>query len=157
MYLEIVAPDPDQPSPAGARWLGVDTVTASRLTAWAARGSGLFDLRHRAVERGVPLGAVRQGVRQRSDGVRLSWRLIDPDPLVAGGAVPFLIDWGESPHPSCAAAQGASLVAFHVEHPDVEGVRRMVRTLDLDVAVVRAERAALVAVIDGRRGRIELR
>jgi hypothetical protein len=156
-YLEIVAPDPDQPPPAGARWLGVDTVTASRLTAWAARGSGLSDLRSRAVAHGVPLGEVRSGARQRSDGVRLSWRLTDPDPLVAGGVIPFFIDWGESPHPSRSAAPGASLVDFRVEHPDVAGVRRMLRVLDLDVAVTRAERAALVAVVEGRRGRVEVR
>jgi hypothetical protein len=155
-YLEIVAPDPDQPA-VDARWLGVDTVTASRLTTWAARGSGLHDLRRRALERGVPLRAVRQGTRERADGVWLSWYLTDPDPLIAGGVVPFLIDWGDSPHPSRGASQGASLVDFRVEHPDPEGVGRMLRALDLDVAVTRAQYVALVAVIDGRRGRVELR
>ena len=156
-YLEIVAPDPDQPPPTGARWLGVDAVTASRLTTWAVARTDLPERRDRAMKHGVPLGEVRSGARQRADGVRLSWRLTDPDPLVAGGVVPFLIDWGESPHPSRAAAQGATLVDLRVEHPDVDAVRRMLRALDLDVAVTRAERAAVVAIIDGRRGRIELR
>jgi hypothetical protein len=156
-YLEIVAPDPDQPSPDGGRWLGVDAVNASRLTAWAARGSGLDDLRTRVVERGVPLGEVRSGARRRSDGVTLSWRFTDPARVVADGVIPFLIDWGESPHPSRAAAQGASLAALHVEHPDVAGVQRMLQALDLDVVVVPAACAAIVAVIDGRHGRVELR
>jgi hypothetical protein len=49
------------------------------------------------------------------------------------------------------------LVDFRVEHPDVAGVRRMLRVLDLDVAVTRADRAALVAVVEGRRGRVEVR
>jgi len=48
-------------------------------------------------------------------------------------------------------------VDFHVERPDVVGVRRTSRVLDLDVAVTRADRDALVAVIEGRRGRVELR
>ncbi len=55
------------------------------------------------------------------------------------------------------AAQGASLVNFRVEHPNVASVQRMLRVLDLDVTVTRAERAGLVADIDGPRGRVELR
>lgn len=157
VYLEIVAPDPDQPPPARGRWLGVDAAAAGRLTTWAAKGSDLPSLRRRAVAQGVRLGAVRAGARQRADGVRLSWQLTDPDPLVAGGVIPFLIDWGDSPHPSRSAAQGASLVDFRVEHPDVERVRRMLRALEVDVVVAHADRAALVAVVEGRRGRVELR
>lgn len=156
-YLEIVAPDPDQPPPPSGRWLGVDAVRASRLTTWAARGSGLPDLRSRAVEQGVPLGAVLTGARRRADGERLAWRLTDPEPLVAGGVIPFFIDWGESPHPARSAARGATLADLRVEHPDAVGVRRMLRALDLDVAVARADRAAVVAVIEGPRGRVELR
>jgi len=32
----------------------------------------------------------------RPDGVRLAWTYTDPAALVAGGVVPFLIDWGVS-------------------------------------------------------------
>lgn len=156
-YLEIVAPDPDQPPPPGGRWLGVDTVAAPRLTTWVVKGTDLPDLRANSVHNGVPLGEVRTGSRQSSDGMWLSWHVTDPEPLVAGGAVPFFIDWGESPHPSRSAAQGATLVDFHVEHPDVVGVRRMFRALDLDVPVTPAETAALIAIIEGRQGRVELR
>ena len=156
-YLEIVGPDPDQPPPPRGRWLGVDTVAAGRLTTWAARGAGLTDLRDRAAGHGVPLGAVMSGARQRADGVRLTWQLTDPEPLVAGDVVPFFIDWGASPHPAASAAQGATLAALRVEHPDVAGVRRMLRALDLEVAVTRAERPAVVAVVEGRHGRVELR
>lgn len=156
-YLEVVAPDPDQPPPAAGRWLGVDSVAASRLTAWAAHGRDLHHLRNRAVRRGVPLGEVRSGARRRADGVMLSWRLTDPEPAVAEGVIPFFIDWGPSPHPSRAAAHGATLADLRIEHPDVERVQRMLRALDLDVAVTRAAHAALVAVIEGRHGRIELR
>jgi hypothetical protein len=49
------------------------------------------------------------------------------------------------------------LVDLRVEHSDVEKIRRMLRTLDLDVPVSAAERAAIVAVIEGPRGRVELR
>ena len=84
-------------------------------------------------------------------------RLTDPEALVASGVIPFFVDWGESPHRSRSAVQGATLVDLHVEHPDVEGVRPMLRPLGLDVAVVRAERAAVVGVIEGRHSRVERR
>lgn len=156
-YLEIVAPDPDQPGPTAGRWLGVDAVTVPRLTAWAAKSGDLDQRRDRAVRHGVPLGEVRSGARHRADGVVFSWRHTDPEPPVAGGVIPFLIDWGQSPHPSRAAAHGASLVDFRIEHPDVDGVRRMLRAVDLDVVVTNAAEAALVAVVAGRYGRFTLR
>jgi hypothetical protein len=157
VYLEIIAPDPDQPPPPGGRWVGVDRVNTSRLTTWAAKSHDLEELRRRAAEQGVQLGEIQSGSRQRAHGVMLAWRLTDPEPLVAEGVVPFYIDWGSSPHPARSAAQGASLVSFHVEHHDATGVQRMLRALRLDVAVVPANRAALVAVIDSPRGRVELR
>ncbi|HEX7977449.1 MAG TPA: VOC family protein [Vicinamibacterales bacterium] len=156
-YLEIVGPDDDQLRPVGGRWLGVDVVTNSRLTTWAVRSNDVPGLRRRALESGVPLGEVRHAERQRADGVRLSWQLTDPDPLVAGGVIPFFIDWGASPHPSRSAPHGATLLDLRVEHPDPSRIRRMFRALDLDVVVTDAESAALVAVIDGPRGWIELR
>lgn len=156
-YLEIVAPDSAQPAPAAARWLGVDAVAAPRLTTWAARGRDLEALHRRAAARGVPLGALRTGARDRADGVRLSWRLTDPEPLVADGLVPFFIDWGDSPHPSASAPRGVTLVALRPEHPDVERVRPMLHAVGLDVPLVRAAVPGLVAVLDTPNGRVELR
>ena len=156
-YLEIVAPDPDQPPPPSGRWLGVDDVRDPRLTTWAAKHGDLARTRARALEHGVALGEVKSGTRQRTDGVRLSWQLTEPDPLVGGGVIPFLIDWGASPHPAHTAAQGASLVDFRLEHPDVGAIQRMLRVLDVDVPVSRADKPALVAMLEGPRGRVELR
>lgn len=156
-YLEIIAPDPDQTAPPGGRWLGVDAATTSRLTTWSVKGSHLLDLRRRAVAHGVPLGEVHSASRQRTDGVKLSWSVTEPDPLVAEGVIPFFIDWGVSPHPADSAAEGATLVDLRVEHFDVEKIRRMLGALDLDVAVTAAEKAGIVAVIEGPCGRVELR
>lgn len=157
VYLEIVAPDPDQAPPIGGRWLGVDAITDSRLTTWAAKAVDLVALHQRAHENDVPLGDVKSASRQRADGVVLSWQLTEPEPLVADGVVPFLIDWGASPHPAGSAPRGARLSEFRIEHPHDDVVRRMLRALDLDVSVTRGETAALVATIEGRRGAIELR
>jgi hypothetical protein len=157
VYLEIVAPDPRQATAPIRRWLGVDAVATSRLTTWAAKAAGLYDLRKHALEHDVPVGEVHAAARERSDGTKLAWRLTEPEPLVASGVVPFFIDWGESPHPARSAAHGASLVDFRMEHPAVAEVQRMLHVLGLDVAVTWGERPSLVAVIEGPHGRVELR
>ena len=136
-YLEIVGPDPAQDPFPTRRWLGVDTVTVPSLTTWAARSDDLPALVERAGRAGITLGAVQSGERTRADGVRLSWSLTNPAPFIAGGVVPFFIDWGASPHPSSSAAAGVRLVEFWIEHPDVEGVARMVDVLGLTVAGAR--------------------
>ena len=156
-YLEIIAPDPQQPPPKEPRPFGLDGLKESRLVTWAAKGSDLGRLREEAVRKGVPLGEVGSGSRMRPDGVQLSWRFTAPETQVADGIVPFFIDWGESPHPARTAAQGASLVGLRAEHPDADGVRRTLRQLGLDLHVRRGRRPALIAVIEGPRGRVELR
>src|SRR5262245_43560826 len=55
-YLEILAPDPAQPVPAGGRWFGVDPAVPARLAGWAAKGSDLARVAAAAAARGVPLG-----------------------------------------------------------------------------------------------------
>ncbi|HEY4133477.1 MAG TPA: VOC family protein [Gemmatimonadaceae bacterium] len=157
VYLEIVAPDPAQDAPPAGRWLGVDAVSDARLTTWAAKGSGLTELRRSALEHAVPLGEVKSSGRRRADGVLLSWQLTEPEPLVADGVIPFFIDWGESPHPARTAAQGVSLIEFRIEHPHVDAIKQMLAALGLDVEVVHAEQPGLVAVIQGRNGVVELR
>jgi hypothetical protein len=105
----------------------------------------------------VPLGEVKSGTRRRPDGVQLSWQFTDPWAPVADGVVPFFIDWGNSPHPARTAAKGTTLVSLRAEHPDAQPAREMLRHLGLDLPVNRAPSAALIAVIEGPRGTLELR
>ena len=157
VYLEILAPDPEQPPPKEPRPFGLDGLKESRLVAWFVKGSDLERLRGEAVGKGVPLGEVKSGSRRRPDGVQLSWQFTDPWAPVADGVVPFLVDWGNSPHPARTAAKGATLVSLRAEHPDVQGVRGMLRHLGLDLPVTRGPSPALIAVIEGPRGSLELR
>lgn len=156
-YLEIFAPDPEQPPPREPRPFGLDALKESRLVAWFVNGRDLGRLREEAVRKGVPLGEVTSGSRKRPDGVELSWQFTAPWTPVADGIVPFFIDWGGSPHPATTAAKGATLVSLRAEHPDARGVRRMLRHLGLDLPVKGGKRPALIAVIEGPRGRVELR
>lgn len=157
VYLEILAPDPEQPPPEEPRAFGLDRLKESRLVAWFVNGRDLTRLRGEAVRKGVPLGEVKSGSRQRPDGAQLLWQFTDPSALVADGIVPLFIDWGESSHPAHTAAKGATLVSLRAEHPDVRSVRGMLRHLRIDLPVERGDSPALIAVIEGPRGRVELR
>jgi len=156
-YLEIIAPDPEQPAPQEPRPFGIDGLKQSRLVAWFVRSPELAQLRADAVRKGVPLGEVMSGSRRRPDGVELVWKFTDPRTTLADGIVPLFIDWGDSPHPARTAAKGATLVRLRAEHPDVRGVRGMLRHLGVDLPVKRSNSPALIVVIEGPRGRVELR
>jgi hypothetical protein len=156
-YLEIFAPDPDQPPPPRPRAFGVDTLKAPRLVAWFVRDHDLDHLRAAAIAKGIPLGEIRSASRRTPDGLELAWRFTDPRKPVADGILPFFIDWGTSPHPALSAARGASLVSLRAQHPDAAAVQRMLRELEVDLSVARGPQPALIAVIEGARGRVELR
>ena len=156
-YLEIIGPDPEQPKPNGPRRFGLDELKSPRLLTWVSKGTGLDALVAKAKASGVALGAVLPGSRKRPDGVVLSWRYTDPNTVLADRLVPFFIDWGSSPHPSATAARGATLVQLRAEHPDPGGAQKMLDALGLGLRVSKGSTAALIATVDGPRGRVELR
>lgn len=156
-YLEIIAPDPEQPSPKEPRPFRLDELKESRLVAWCVKGRDLEHLRREALRKGVHLGEVRSGSRLRPDGVQLWWQFTDPAVLVADGIVPFFIDWGESPHPAHTAAKGATLVSLQAQHPEVQEVHGMLQHLGLDLYVTQGQSPALIAIIEGPRGRVVIR
>jgi Glyoxalase-like domain len=157
VYLEIIGPDPEQPTPAQPRPFRIDDLKEPRLVTWAAKGKQLEQLANEAGRGGIKLGEVISGTRQRADGVVLSWRYTDPRTVVAGGVVPFFIDWGKTPHPATTATQGASLIGLRAEHPDAQQVQKALDRLGLDLRVQQGPRPALVATVSGPRGRVELR
>jgi hypothetical protein len=156
-YLEIIGPDPGQPRPTGARRFGIDDLKAPRIIGWVAKGTGLEEVVSNARTAGVGLGAVIAGSRKRPDGVVLSWRYTDPDVVLEQRLVPYLIDWGTSPHPSSTAPRGATLVAFRAAHPDAKRVQDMLRQVGLNLMVEQGAQPALIATIDSPKGRVELR
>jgi hypothetical protein len=156
-YLEILAPDPAQPAPAGGPWFGVDPQVPARLAGWAAKGVDLPRLAASAAQRGVPLGPVVAGSRQRPDGVMLTWTLTDPGVTPDMSFAPFFIDWAASPHPAATAPRGPVLESLRAEHPRPDLAREPLAGLGLDLPVVRGPRPALVAVLRTVSGVMELR
>ena len=156
-YLEILGPDPEQPQPDEPRWLGIDDLDAPRLLTWAATASPLVPFAEKAMARGMDLGMVQPAHRRRPDGVDLHWELTDPSVMLAGGLVPFFIDWGSGPHPADTAPVGATFIGLRAEHPEPDAVVSLLQDLDLNLEVVRGPQVALVATLEGPKGTVELR
>jgi hypothetical protein len=156
-YLEIIGPDPEQPTPSGPRRFGIDGLKAPTIVRWVVKSNELEAIRAGAAKASVTLGPVASGSRKRPDGVTLAWRYTDPAVVVADGLIPFFIDWGTSPHPALTAARGATLVQLRAEHPAAPRVQKMLDDLRLDLRVSQASAPAIIATIDSPKGRVELR
>jgi hypothetical protein len=128
-----------------------------RLVAWVVREVDLHRRVRAVVSRGVRLGEVLSGTRQKSDGTLLAWRLTDPDVRLADGLVPVFIDWGKSPHPSSSAPHAGTLISLRAEHPDPEQVQSLLAAVGVELSVTRGVIPALIARVRTARGEVELR
>ena len=154
-YLEIIAPDPDQPGPATPRPFGLDTLDQPRLAGWAVRCHDIDARVAHARAEGYDPGDAVELQRVTTQGTLLRWRLT-PNAL-GGGPIPFLIDWGDTAHPSTSAPTGLTLRSFHLEHPQPEVLASVLNALAVQVAVVQAPAPSLVARIDSPGGLTDLR
>lgn len=155
-YLEILGPDPAQPPPARPRWMGIDGLPLARLATWVARSDDLAHDVERALLAGEDLGAITAGARRRADGVELRWRMAGPDAARMDGVIPFLIDWGESPHPGAASPPGCRLLEFRGEHPDAARARVVIEALGLELEMREGATPRLVARLATPNGEVVL-
>ena len=154
-YLEVLAPDPDQPPPVNPRPFGLDTLKGAQLIGWAVGCDDMDEAIAGARAAGYDPGDAIDMTRTTPEGITLRWRLTLN--AVAGGPVPFLIDWDGSDHPAASAPAGLCLDALVIEHPDPSGLEAVLRALSAATAVKPAGEPALVAHITGPHGTQELR
>lgn len=150
-YLEIIAIDPaatpTRPSPL-RRWFDLDDPDlrqrlldeGPQLIHWVARvpdiGAACAKLRDLGIERGsvieasrpTPQGLLRWQITVRDDGQRLF-----------GGALPTLIQWGDT-HPAAGMSDaGLSLLDLQLTHPQAGPLRQALAVMGLEgVTVVEA-------------------
>jgi catechol 2,3-dioxygenase-like lactoylglutathione lyase family enzyme len=154
-YLEIIAPDPDQPAPSGPRPFGVDAAGPKRVAGWAWRVDDIDATVAQARAHGYDPGDAIAMNRLTTDGVELNWRLALG--ATHEGAVPFLIDWGNTPHPSTAAPTGLTLTSLRIEHPGAATIASALRAIGAHGDVVEAPTLTIVATVAGPTGTTELR
>jgi hypothetical protein len=120
-YLEIIGPDPEQPDPPQRRPLGIDDLTGPRFVAWAMRVDDIEAHAAKAVELGYNPGPIRSSSRRTPGGELVTWRVTSRYDAV----VPFLIDWGSTPHPA-RELPTVALTAIYAHHSKpAECLRRL--------------------------------
>lgn len=119
LYLEVIAADPAQTSPAWPRWFDLDRFAGPpRLTNWICRTDDLdTELSHAPAGTGTPVALSRGDFR---------WRMAVP----ASGILPFdnafpaLIQWEGPAHPAPRLPDhGIRLTALAITHPQADALR----------------------------------
>ena len=157
IYLEIIARDPQLPAPKRGALIDVRSDSESRLVTWVYRTANIRDSAEAAAKAGIGLGSVESGSRTKPDGSEISWQLTDPYAMPMGGAVPFLINWEKTVHPSIVVPSGGRLVKFVIEHPEPNRVREALSALEADIKVTEGDEFRLSALIATKDGMATLR
>lgn len=152
-YLEIIAPDPGLAAPERGRLFEQFYERGPRLTNWVLRVEDIARAREKAVQRGLGLGPIQSGQRQKPDGSLLTWKLTDPYALPMEGAIPFLIHWGDTPHPAQSLPGAGALLELKIEHPDPEFLKQKLQGFDTPVHILTGREVRLKAKIKTPDGR----
>lgn len=129
LFLEVIAANPQAPSPMRPRWFGLDDVHASSapsLSAWVARCA---DIHASTAACSEALGEIEPMSRGAID-----WLITIPmdGRMPVDGIAPALIEWHSPLHPATGLADvGLSLVALEILHPEPARVSRLLRSLNL--------------------------
>lgn len=156
-YLEVIAPDPDLPTPGRGLPFGITRGQQPRMATWALGTESIHELANTALAAGIDIGTIASGSRRKPDGTLLSWQLSDPYAMPLGGAIPFLISWGETPHPARATPRAGDLIGFRIEHPEAQSVRAAVSALCVAVDIEKSDQFKLIATIKTGSGIVELK
>lgn len=167
-YLEIIAIQPGAvPTRAAGlkRWFDLDDrdlqqrlrQQGPQLVHWVARVPGI-DAAVKALQAlRIDRGPVLEASRPTPQGL-LRWRISvrDDGQRLFDGALPTLIEWGDT-HPARGMADsGVSLMAFEVSHPDQPALRFALRAIGLSHLPVADEPPTLVAQLKTPKGRVTL-
>ena len=154
-YLEIIGPDPEQGSSKGPRPFDIDDLTEARLVTWALRVEGVDAAVAAARESGYEPGEPWDMSRRIPSGNHLDWRLTLDRDRGHSGLVPFLIDWGQAPHPSTDLPV-VPLVGLEAIHPDPDQVEGPLAALGAKLPVKAGNRVSLAATLFGETGLVVL-
>jgi catechol 2,3-dioxygenase-like lactoylglutathione lyase family enzyme len=155
-YLEIIVPDPGQPDAKNPLALHLKKLSVPQIVGWAAHPRDLSSLAKKLGEAGVAFEGPTPGSRKRPDGKTLSWKTLNLKDD-RGGVLPFFIEWSaDSKHPSEDAPHGCKLDSFSAISANPDGMLKLLKTLGLEMPVVRGEKEHLVAQLSSSKGAFEI-
>lgn len=156
-YLEVIARDPNLPMPVGGALVQLSDEQESHLLTWVLRTEDIAGLASAARSVGLGIGPIQPGSREQPDGGTLNWQLTDPHAMPMGGAIPFLISWGDTTHPASVVPRAGELLSLTIEHPDSNRVREAMSALGANVELMQSDKFRLIARIRTKDGLMVLK
>jgi catechol 2,3-dioxygenase-like lactoylglutathione lyase family enzyme len=149
-YLEIMAPDPQQPAELETR--GLRKLTEPRIVGWAVHPVDAQALARKLTEQGVAFTGPDSGSRKRPDGRVLNWKTLTLKDDFSG-LLPFFIEWSaDSLHPSEDSPKGCRLIRFIAHTPKPEELVPLTLKIGLDLPVNKDGVSQLRATIASAKG-----
>lgn len=153
-YLEIIAPDPDQPDAKDPLSLHLRKLSDPQIVGWAAHPGDLGSVAEKLRDAGVAFEGPSPGSRKRPDGRVLQWQTLtlkdNPSWLL-----PFFIEWSaESLHPSADAPAGCRLIRFGAVTPEPDKLEKTAALLLLDLPIAKGIKPQLRGTIAGPKGEL---
>lgn len=133
-FLEVIAVDPETAPPPRARWFGLGDAARVRAEWEAGRRLRGFVARTNDIDTLLAAHPDLLGAAATLTRGTLSWRFgLRPDGTwPADGAAPYVMDWGDRPHPAGTMPDfGAHLDDFSLTHPEPEAVAALHADLGL--------------------------
>lgn len=128
-YLELLGIDHDLPEPENPRPFRIDELTESTVSTWVLHPDDPDQAVEDGRKAGVDVGDLAPASRRKPDGELLSWRLTPPLHGGHNGAIPFLIDWEDSPSPAATTQAQARLESFTIHTDDPDSLRMSLEAL----------------------------
>jgi len=159
VYLEVIGPDPSQPTPGRPRPFGIDDLEGNtgKLASFAYKAPGLTEVVAASRSKGHDPGDAVDMERTTPTGQVLKWSLAMPQGRAGGGLIPSLIDWGDTPNPASSSARGCLLLGLQPVHPEPATIQAAYDALGVDMAVAHGAGPALIATIKTPTDVVELR
>lgn len=136
-FLEVIAINPDGPAPDRPRWFGLDDPHVRRamhteplLLTWVANTTDINTAINTA-----PFYFGRPETISRG---KLSWLFGLPEDghLLAGGLLPYLIEWPDNTHPAGSMPdRGCSLQKLCLNHANPTWLKTILKSIGLDKQV----------------------
>lgn len=153
-YFELIAPDPAQKleNNYGAIFA---KLAQPQIYTYIVKGRELEKLQAVFAKGGIKADLI-DASRKTPDGTTITWRLLIPQANPFGEFAPKFIDWQDTPHPSKTSVPGCVLESFEIGHPEAGKLAALLRSLDIEIAVTRADRPYFLARITTPNGPLTL-
>jgi len=135
-YLEVLAPDQNNTTFDGPRWMGADLSHQPVICRWALKSNNLIKDQESLQKINPAYGNIIEGSRQKTDGSTLQWQMIKPLAFPLVDIAPFMVDWTASDsHPTDSLPSSCHLVSIEFAHAEAEKMMTLFKDLDLEETI----------------------